>query len=155
MKILSSLLVFFMLFSCSSDDPYDKLTKLTGLWQMEAPDGNSRYEEWSKSENGVMYGKGYYMNGTDSIVEERISLKKSGENIYYVPMVTGQNNGQPISFMLVEHSDTSFTFENKVHDFPRRITYRFVTRDSIIARLEGIEKGEERYWEFNLRRIFK
>jgi len=80
------------------------------------------YEEWSKSNGDSMIGRAYKLSGpTDTIVSERIVLKKDGETVWYIPTVAAQNNGQAIPFKLIAYNDSSFTFENKEHDFPQRV----------------------------------
>lgn len=155
MKTLLSIAVFTVLYACngaSEKEPLNRFEKLSGLWQAH----NSEtyvYEEWSKPANGVMYGKGYVLNESDTIMNERIELKKIGDSVFYIPTVVGQNNNQPVRFKLISNSDSAFVFENPDHDFPQRITYRFIGKDSITARVQGIINGEPRSEELYYSRI--
>ena len=100
-----------------------------------------------------MHGKGFMMRGVDSMVNERIVLKKEGDSVMYIPTVAGQNNALPVPFKLKSSNDSVFIFENPAHDFPQRIIYRFVNNDSLVARLESNNEGVERYFELFFRRI--
>lgn len=133
-------------------EPLRQLDKLAGTWQTNNSEADM-YEEWTKGKNDVMYGKNYTLNGTDSLVFERVELKKQGNDIFYFPVVRGQDNGQPVPFRLISDNDSSFTFENKEHDFPRRVIYRFIGKDSLVTRIEGVNKGQEEYEESYYRRV--
>ena len=49
-------------------------------------------------------------------------------------------------------SDSSVIFENLQHDFPQRIGYQRNGPDSLLAWIEGTEKGQVRRVEFPYRR---
>jgi hypothetical protein len=143
------------LFSCSSEErqPYEQITKLSGTWMVSDGEGGS-YEVWSKSVGDSMIGRAYKLSGpSDTIVSERIVLKKDGETLWYIPTVTGQNNAQPVRFKLITYNDSAFTFENKEHDFPQRVIYRFINNDSIVATIEGLDSSVRRYFDFYYTRM--
>lgn len=50
-------------------------------------------------------------------------------------------------------SDTSVLFTNPTHDFPQRIIYRRLGRDSLVARVEGLREGQMRGIDFPMRRV--
>jgi hypothetical protein len=153
MKKLAAIIAITLLVSCASNDPFKKLDKLTGIWTMNTDQG-PLYEEWSKQTNNSMYGKSYMINGTDSIVMEMVELKKQGDSVVFEPIVKGQNNDKPVSFKLV-NSDTAFIFENKGHDFPQRVIYKFIGNDSIVARIEGKKDGQDGSVEYYYSRVKK
>jgi len=153
MRYLAVIIALFFV-ACATNDPYKKMNRLSGLWQTDTGEG-ILYEEWSKSNNGVMLGKSYMINGADSIVFERVELAKKDSGIYYIPTVKDQNESRPVYFKMISSNDSAFTFENKLHDFPQRIIYRFVTNDSIVARIEGNVKGSLQYLEYFYSRVKK
>jgi len=154
MKQLTILATFCMLIisACKPDDPMQRFEKLSGLWQTHNSEADL-YEEWTKSANGVLYGKGYVLNEGDSIINETIELKKIGEDVFYIPTVRRQNNNQAVQFKLKTVTDSAYVFENTDHDFPQRITYRFIGTDSIVAKIQGIVDGEPRSEEFYYSRV--
>jgi hypothetical protein len=112
------------------------------------------YEEWSEPKGDSMIGRAYKLSGpSDTIVSEQIVLKKVGESIWYIPTVAGQNSGKPVAFKMIAYSDSSFTFENKEHDFPQRVIYRFVNNDSIVATIEGLDSTVRRFFDFYYTRM--
>ncbi len=151
MKYLLILAAFFFA-ACASDDPYKKLNKLVGTWQTDTGDG-ILYEKWDRNSVTEMQGKSYSIKGADTTTYENTRIRKQGKEVVYVAIVKDQNKQQPVYFKLISSDDSTFTFENKAHDFPQRVIYRFVTRDSIVARIEGDVKGEVQYQEFLYSRV--
>jgi hypothetical protein len=68
----------------------------------------------------------------------------------YVAMPSGQKE---TVFSLTAVSDTSVVFANPAHDFPQRIMYRRIGRDSLVARIEGPQGGQTRAINFPMRRV--
>ena len=56
-------------------------------------------------------------------------------------------------FHSIEVSDTSAVFENPSHDFPRRVGYRRLGADSLLAWIEGTQKGQPKRIEFPYHRV--
>jgi hypothetical protein len=142
-----------LLFACTSrKKPQNKFDQLVGLWQTNNSE-TDLYESWERANDSTLNGKSYVINGTDSIFFETVALRTEGNNTYYIPTVPNQNEGKAVAFRMVRSTDTSFVFENTLHDFPQRITYRFASRDSLYARVEGMANGELRMEEFFYHRI--
>jgi hypothetical protein len=60
----------------------------------------------------------------------------------------------PAEFTATVATQDSVVFRKTEHDFPTRITYRPVSRDSLIASISGPgDEGSERYIEFPFRRV--
>lgn len=157
MKNLCWILVLFFATACNNDEKKDPdvkrgLSLLTGLWFVSDGEGG-RYEEWSEMKGDSMTGKAYKLLDQDTLMSETITIKRDDTATWYIPVVRSQNQGLPVKFRLTGSADTAFTFENPQHDFPQRIIYRFVTKDSVVARIEGDVEGELQSIEFNLRRM--
>jgi hypothetical protein len=97
-------------------------------------------EEWKKINNDYLQNRGYTVRGNDTITTERVALRNTTEGIFYTSTVEDQNNQQPISFKLSSAVNNVFIFENPQHDFPKRITYNLITKDSLRA---WIDDGKE------------
>ena len=52
------------------------------------------------------------------------------------------------AFPLKEIGENAVTFENPQHDFPQRILYRLVDKDTLVARIEGSLGGQARSADF-------
>ena len=62
--------------------------------------------------------------------------------------VGGQNDGQPVTFREASFSDSMVVFENKGHDFPRRIVYVKQGEERMLAYIEGEVNGEYMKMEY-------
>jgi hypothetical protein len=100
-----------------ADEP--DLTWLSGHWRSEA-EGRISEEIWTTSEGGIMLGMGRSLRDGEARSFEFLMIHFGEETVYHA-----QPGGRPpVSFTLVEASDSHAVFENAGHDFPQRITYR-------------------------------
>lgn len=106
---------------------------LKGSWQMQTRRGII-IEKWAVVNDSTLAGESI-MTGTDGteIPLEKIELAFRNGSYYYIPTVKNQNGEQPVEFKITSHSETGFVAENPQHDFPKRISYTLVNKDSIHA----------------------
>ncbi len=133
-------------------NPMNELAALCGTWKMESRRG-AIYEHWNKQSSEELLGKSFKLNGVDTILLEDVRLTSTGNNIFYTPVVTGQSQGKPVQFRLITWNDKQFIFENKEHDFPQRVIYHLLNKDSVHAWIEGTKDGKERRSDFYYKRI--
>ena len=93
-------------------------------------------ETWHKIDKTYLQSKGFFLKGSDTIATER-ALRNTKEGIFYTSTVADQNSNQPIAFILNSSAKNIFIFENSEHDFPKRIIYELITKDSIHAYIDG------------------
>ena len=74
-------------------------------------------------------------------------------DVLFEVKVPDQNNAQPVTFRLIPSEKGVFTFENKAHDFPQRITYSNPVKDSIHAWIEGMVDGKPKRVDFLYKRV--
>ena len=103
--------------------------------------------------NTYLQSTGYYINGNDTVITETVSLKNTPQGIFYTSTVTDQNNRQPVAFRFTKKQKNLFIFENSLHDFPKRIMYRFVAKDALQATIDDGVPGTSRKKVFNYERI--
>ncbi len=130
-------ILFFSAFQFSDDRKiFKKLDVLEGIWIMNS---GKRIigEEWKKTDAELLQCKGFYVKGKDTVITENVDLKITEKGIFYIPVVEDQNNREPVSFKLTSAENDSYVFENPQHDFPKRITYQFVSADSLHAFIDG------------------
>lgn len=106
---------------------------LVGTWLTE--DGSS-YEHWDKLSAVSMKGYSYVVKNGEIKVNEYLDLIERKDGTFYIPTVIGQNNGKPVEFKLTA-SDSGFIFENKAHDFPKKICYKKLSADAIFVEVSG------------------
>ena len=120
---------------------------LNGYWTMKDKDGTVT-EEWKQTNDSLMEGKSDFLKGDSVIPFETIRIFRRGNDFYYEAKAAGQNNEQPVEFKMSSFSDSGFTAENPQHDFPKRITYKLINKDSIHAFVDGGPAMPERKSDF-------
>lgn len=98
-------------------------------------------------------GSVFFKNETDSTLLETISLVFRNNKYYYIPVTSRQNDNKPVSFAITSFDGKGFVAENPEHDFPKRITYRLITKDSIHAFIDGGPSMTEKKSDFYYSRI--
>lgn len=161
--IFSGLLFFFI--SCSSSSVEESKTSgskaasgdikqmewVLGKWECLTRRG-SLFEIWTKTNDTVFSGRSFIVGPNDTVFTESISLEFTGNHLYYIPAVSGQNDAQPVRFKFVSAENAEVVFENREHDFPQRIIYKNPHPDTLYARVEGDIKGTFRKEEFFMAR---
>jgi hypothetical protein len=154
-KILFFILTIFSLSAFIITDNnkknFKKLYALQGIWKMTTKRGII-CEEWQKIDNNYLQSKGYIIKGVDTIINERVALTKTAEGIFYTSTVEDQNNKQPIAFKMTKVENNRFVFENRDHDFPKRIVYNLVTADSLHAFVDDGNDESKKRQNFYYRR---
>lgn len=123
-------------------DTFQQLKQLNGNWKMETA-RRTIHEDWTVTGDKEMSSKSYLLRASDTVILERVKLVENAEGIFYIPAVSDQNQGKPVPFKLISAEQMKFVFENKEHDFPQRIIYHMVAKDSIHAWIEGVKNGKE------------
>ena len=129
----------FIQLKSNRDQKFDQLHILQGMWIMKTKKG-AIGEHWEKINSNHLQNRGFMIKGSDTITTERVALKNTTEGIFYTSTVEDQNNRQPIAFRLTAAHENTFVFENPQHDYPKKITYQFVNKDSLHA---WIDDGKE------------
>lgn len=152
--LLSLVAISICSVSCK-ENKYTELAKVKwvlGNWENISPQGTLR-ESWEKQNDSTFLGNSYFLKDKDTLFSEKITLQQRGDQLSYVPVVPNQNSGKAISFVMTSVSDKQFVFENPKHDFPQRITYNLIRKDSISAQISGTENGKEKIETFAMNKV--
>lgn len=117
---------------------FNYLYRLVGVWNMRTSQSVIT-EQWQRLNDSTLQGHTWRITGKDSSLQETMQLVRRGNDIYFIPVIPDQNNGQPVSFKLRVLKLVGFIAENPAHDFPQKITYRFKDEDHLDARVEGTQ----------------
>lgn len=120
---------------------------LNGNWLMKDKDGTTT-EEWTTVNDSMMEGKSDFIKGDSVIPFETIKIFKQDTSFIYEAKAAGQNNELPVQFRLSSFSDSGFVAENPSHDFPKRITYRLINKDSLHAFIDGGSQQADKRADF-------
>lgn len=146
MKKYSVLVLIVFILGCNSNskkkfEKLEELSWLQGNWENNLDEGRL-VENWTKSNDSMYSGKSFYIQGKDTLHYETIELIQRNEDLFYIPIVKGQNNDEPIEFKLKTQAKTSFVFENKSHDYPQTIEYKKMSDNQLSATVSGSQDGK-------------
>jgi uncharacterized protein DUF6265 len=125
---------------------------LIGSWENKLETGRLS-ETWTKTNDTVYSGASYFIKEKDTLSNEQIMLTQKQGELFYIPTVQGQNNNEPVIFKLTSSTAKQMVFENPLHDFPQKITYRQVNADSLVAEISGIQDGKPASETYPMARI--
>lgn len=154
-----------MIIACNSNSSSEQLAEkvkkasllnkaewVVGAWQQTTAKGYT-VEVWTKLSDTDLAGVSYMVHGEDTLTAETIRLVQRDTALYYIPMVKDQNDGKAIPFRLASITDKEMVFENPTHDFPQKITYKRITKDSLYAEISGPMNGMQQALPFPMSRI--
>ncbi|WAC12935.1 DUF6265 family protein [Dyadobacter pollutisoli] len=150
-----SAILLLMAFSQVTDftkQDFEKLKPLSGLWVSKRANGDI-YEQWARSSDSELTGRSYKMMKTDTMLLESMKLYHRGGEIVFAPVAARQNNEKEVLFKLRSIAGNEFVFENLQHDFPQRIVYRLISRDSLHAYIEGQVQAKNKRIDYPYSRI--
>jgi hypothetical protein len=115
----------------------DSFSWLIGKWEMKTGRGLIS-ESWTVVDDSSFAGESSMVraNGEMKLLEKIQFVYRNG-SYFYIPTAIGQNNNQPVKFKITTFSGDGFVAENPEHDFPKRIIYNLVNKDSIHAVIDG------------------
>jgi len=155
MKKAILLFVTILLFaSCQKSKQVSKIVGndwLLGQWENKSDEGNL-LEIWEKKNDSIYFGESYFIKGKDTLHSEKIELQQKGENLLYVSTIKGQNNDKPVTFIHNDTIEKQLVFENPKHDFPQKIAYSKITKDSIVIQISGIQQGKPSSERFSMKK---
>ena len=127
---------------------FNELHALTGgTWVMKTKKG-FLCERWEKKNNHTISNQAFQITGVDTTKLEQVDIVEKNNEINYISTVANENEGKPITFKLTGSKDGQYVFSNPEHDFPQRIIYQFMSKDSLHAWIDGTYKGKESRKDF-------
>lgn len=124
----------------------DELAWIAGDWELEGG-GSTTEERWIEPRGGAMLGVSRTVAGGKMVFFEFLRIETRKDELFYVAQPGG---AKPTPFKLVELKDQRAVFENKEHDFPKRILYS-KTKDGLDARIEGDGSEKEKAQDFHFK----
>ena len=119
---------------------FKEIDWLLGNWTSEFPEGYV-IESWEKKNDLTFKGISNVIMGGDTVSSEAITIKNEEFQTVCIPIVKNQNGSKPIKFTLTSFKDNHLVFENPEHDFPQKIVYKKITKDSLLVEISGEMNG--------------
>jgi hypothetical protein len=107
-------------------------------------------EEWHKARDATLMSLGSTTRGDTILDSELVVIREAGKHLMYEAHPRGQASAV---FHSIEVTDSTCVFENPSHDFPRRIGYQRCGPDSLLAWIEGTQKGQRTRINFPYHRV--
>lgn len=133
MKVINVFLLSLICICCSTNE-LSKFYFMEGTWKVE---GKEKYEVWERAGNSEITGFAYKLVDGQKNITETLCIKVEDGSIVYQASVPDQNEGVSVSFVLNESDNSCFSFENKKHDFPKKIQYKKVTNTELEIHVFG------------------
>jgi len=129
MKPIVKISIVFVLIILPVVDYSQDCTKLEtikwilGQWQNES-EKSVTIESWTKLSANTIDGKTLTYSKKDSVIMfmETLRLVEMSNHVFYIAKVS--ENEFPVSFKLTICSDSTAVFENRGHDFPKKLFYK-------------------------------
>ena len=123
------------------------LLPFQGTWEGTV-NGHRYVEQWTCANGMCDRSAASYRGDSISMKEITRIMEFAGHWIY----LAWVSDGPAVAFTRTVANDSTWTFENKRHDFPQRISYT-VSGDSLKAYIEGPSKNGETRLDFILKRV--
>jgi hypothetical protein len=150
------ILLLLAIVSCknSADNEKDKIKTanwLLGKWETKTADGNLS-ESWKQLNDSTFQGESFFIKNKDTLHFETIILQQKGAELIYSATVKGQNNDKPVPFKITSETEKQLVFENPKHDYPQKITYTQIKKDSLVASISGVQLGKPSSEKFGMKK---
>jgi hypothetical protein len=150
------ILLLLAIVSCknSETNEKEKIKKtnwLLGKWENKVDEGVLS-ENWKRLNDSTFQAKSFFIKDKDTLHFESITLQQKGEELFYSATVKGQNNDKPVTFNMTSETDKKLVFENPKHDYPQKITYTLINKDSLVAEISGIQLGKPSSEKFGMKK---
>lgn len=145
MKIIIHLL--FLIYAggnivAQENNDISKLLWIFDRWVSAGEDESRSYEHWEKVSDDLYTGGSETIRNGDTVFTEKLRIEKTNDGIFYVADV--KHNPEPVKFKLTLSTENEAVFENPLHDFPQKITYR-QEEGKLHAFIEG--PGKDGQWK--------
>lgn len=121
---------------------------LQGTWKME---NKEIYEHWDKPNESALKGFSYSLKDGKMTVSEYLEITDINKEINYKATVLNQNQGKEVKFKLTL-KDSTYTFENPDHDFPKKIVYQKLNDKEIFVL---ISDGSRKEYSYKMQRQYQ
>ena len=133
--------LFVLLFLNSCQNELDKADWLIGNWKNASKEGVFT-EKWEKKDSKSLLGNSYFVVENDTVFSEQTTLVQKDKEVFLVVKITSDPEDQATEFKLTSSTENQLVFENPAHDFPKKIVYNLIAKDSIFAEISGDGKAQ-------------
>ncbi len=148
MKIVVAFVLIFFLAAFIEKKDENKMQSfkwLIGSWTMKTGRG-AIMESWIQLNDSTIGGESIFIKITGGTEQrEKLRFIYSNKEYFYCVTFLGQNNNEEIKFRITSFADSGFVSENLQHDFPKRIIYKLINKDTIHAVVDDGEVPKKKF----------
>ncbi|MBI3730798.1 MAG: hypothetical protein HY254_21000 [Burkholderiales bacterium] len=122
---------------------------LQGCWQAAGAEAGSE-EHWLAPAGGSMLGMGRTIRKSKTVAWEFMRIQENADSLVFTALPSGK---QEASFQLLSLDKQRIVFENPRPEFPQRVIYQLNTDGSLLGRIEGKMKDQEKGIDFPMLKI--
>lgn len=153
---MTLILLLLAIVSCKNKEATEKdkiksAKWLLGKWDTKTADGNLS-ESWKQINDSTFQAESFFIKNKDTLHFESIMLQQKGEDLFYNASIKGQNENKAVTFKLTTKTEKQLVFENLKHDYPQKITYTLITKDSLVASISGVQLGKPSSEKFGMKK---
>jgi hypothetical protein len=115
----------------------EKAEWLLGNWEH-----GSSAEHWEKENDSIYIAQKIQIIDSDTIKSEAARIEQHGHKLYYIPVSENKSSDKPVKFALTSSDDHELIFENTTKDFPQKIKYHQLRKDSLDTWILGTVDGK-------------
>ncbi len=150
------ILLLLAIVSCKNQEASEKdkiksANWLLGKWSTKTADGILS-ESWKRINDSTFQAESFFIKEKDTLHFETITLQQKGEELFYNATVKGQNENKAVSFKMTIGTQKQLVFENPKHDYPQKITYTQINKDSLVASISGVQLGKISSEKFGMKK---
>ena len=150
------ILLLLAIVSCKNTESNEKDKIKTADWLLGKWENKTQTVIFLKIGNNLTTAlfkrESFFIKEKDTLHFEAITLQQKGEELFYTATVKGQNEDKPVTFKLTSATDKKLVFENPKHDYPQKITYSLIKKDSLVAEISGIQQGKPSSEKFGMKK---
>ncbi|PJJ09016.1 hypothetical protein CLU83_2332 [Flavobacterium sp. 1] len=153
---IAPILLLLVIVSCKNSEANEKdkiksANWLLGKWETKTDDGNLS-ESWKRINDSTFQAESFFIKEKDTLHFETITLQQKGEELFYNATVKGQNENKAVTFKMTIGTQKQLVFENPKHDYPQKITYTQINKDSLVASIYGVQLGKISAEKFGMKK---
>ena len=150
------ILLLLAIVSCKNQEANEKdkiksANWMLGKWSAKTDDGILS-ESWKQLNDSTFQGESFFIKEKDTLHFESILLQQKGEELIYNATVKGQNENKAVAFKMTAGTEKQLVFENPKHDYPQKIIYTQINKDSLVASISGVQLGKPSSEKFGMKR---
>lgn len=141
MNKIGILIILTICISCNRQTELEKMNWLHGRWIGHSSDGVLFIELWNKKSEKLLLGQSFGMQSEDTIYKEYPKMELIEGKLFYITNIP--KVATPVLFKSTSIDNAGIVFENTENEFPQKVSYKKIGKDSLYIIFEGKHNNEK------------